>query len=347
MIRVGIAGIGFMGMIHYLAYQKLKGVKVAALCEQDRKRLAGDWRAIKGNFGPAGTLMDLSGIATYESLDALVADKSLDMIDVCLPPAAHAPVAIAALRAGKHVFCEKPIALRSADAKRMVAAAKRARKQLMIGQVLPFFPEFCFAWQAVQGGKYGQLLGGHFKRVISDPQWLTGFYDPQKIGGPMLDLHVHDAHFIRLLCGMPQAVFTSGRMRGEVAEYFNSQFIYGPGKPVVSATSGVIEQQGRGFSAGFEIHLERATLLYDFAVIGGVPEVSMPLTVLKADGKVERPTMKSSDPVDAFRDELAEALRAVKSGKPSQLLDGELARDALILCEKETASLAKGRLVSV
>ena len=57
MINVGVVGIGFMGMIHYLAYQKVKGVKVAAMCEQDRKRLAGDWRSIKGNFGPAGTMM--------------------------------------------------------------------------------------------------------------------------------------------------------------------------------------------------------------------------------------------------------------------------------------------------
>src|SRR5690349_11866945 len=138
MIRVGIAGLGFMGMIHYLAYQKLKGVKVAAMCEQDRTRLAGDWRTIKGNFGPAGTMMDLSGINKYEALDAMLANPKIDMIDICLPPAAHAPVAIAALKAGKHVFCEKPIALTPADASRMVKAAKAAGKQLMIGQVLPF-----------------------------------------------------------------------------------------------------------------------------------------------------------------------------------------------------------------
>ena len=60
MINVGIAGIGFMGMIHYLAYQKIRGVKVRAICEQDPKRLAGDWRTIKGNFGPQGEMMDLS-----------------------------------------------------------------------------------------------------------------------------------------------------------------------------------------------------------------------------------------------------------------------------------------------
>ncbi len=347
MIRVGIAGIGFMGMIHYLAYQKLRGVKVAAICEQDRKRLAGDWRTIKGNFGPAGKQMDLSGIATYEKLDDMLADQSLDMIDICLPPAAHAPVAIAALKSGKHVFCEKPIALRSADGRKMVNTARSTGKQLMIGQVLPFFPEYAFALKAINSRKYGKLLGGAFKRVISDPQWLKGFYDPEKIGGPMLDLHVHDAHYIRLLFGMPKAVFTSGRMRGEVAGYFNSQFQFDDPRIAVSATSGVIDQQGRAFCAAFEIHLERATLLYDFAVIDGKPELAMPLTVLTADGKVTRPKMKSDDPVDAFADELTEAVRTARTEKPSALLDGELARDALILCEKQTASLARGRLVSV
>jgi predicted dehydrogenase len=347
MIRVGIAGLGFMGMIHYLAYQKLKGVKVTAMCEQDRARLAGDWRTIKGNFGPAGKKMDLSGIAKYEVLDEMLADPKLDVIDICLPPAAHAPVAIAALKAGKHVFCEKPIALAPTDAARMVKTAQAAGKQLMIGQVLPFFPEYAFAYDAVRRGKFGRLLGGHFKRVISDPQWLKDFYDPRKIGGPMLDLHVHDAHYVRLLYGMPKAVFSSGRMRGEVAEYFTSQFMFDDPRMVVSVESGVIHQQGRAFCAGFEIHLERATLLYDFAVIDGKPELNMPLTVLAADGTVERPKMKSADPVDAFADELSEAHKAVKSGKRSALLDGELARDAIILCQKQTDSIQKKRIVTV
>jgi predicted dehydrogenase len=347
MIRVGIAGIGFMGMIHYLAYQKVKGVKVAALCEQQRERLAGDWRAIKGNFGPAGTMMDLRGIATYEQIDQMLADPKIDAVDICLPPAAHAPVAIAALKAGKHVFCEKPIALAAADATRMVKAAASAGKQLMIGHVLPFFPEYAFAYKAATSGKYGKLLGGHFKRIISDPQWLKDFYDPEKIGGPMLDLHVHDAHFIRLLCGMPKTVNTTGRMRGKVAEYFVSQVGFDNPSLVVSAASGVIHQQGRGFCAGFEIHFEKATLLYDFAVIDGQPELNMPLTVLLANGKVERPTMKSADPVDPFVDELSEAGKALKSGKPSALLDGTLARDAVVLCQKQTESLSKRKAVSI
>ena len=68
MIRIGIAGLGFMGMVHYLTYQKLRGVQVVALCEQNRKRLAGDWRDIQGNFGPRGQQMDRTGVRTYTEL---------------------------------------------------------------------------------------------------------------------------------------------------------------------------------------------------------------------------------------------------------------------------------------
>lgn len=347
MIKVGIAGIGFMGMIHYLSYGKVRGAKVVALCEQEKKRLKGDWRDIKGNFGPAGTQMDLSGIRTYEELDAMIADPELDLIDVCLPPALHAEVTVRALRAGKHVFCEKPIALTTRDAKRMVTAAERAGRILLIGHALPFTAEYARALRLIESGRYGRLLGGDFRRVISDPKWLRGFFDPERIGGPMLDLHVHDAHFIRLLCGMPKAVFTTGRMRGEVAEYFTSQFLFDDPALTVSATSGVIYQQGRGFMQAFEIHLERATLLFEFAVIGDEPRTIMPLTILDARGRVQNPKLGPADPVAAFEKELKEVVRSIRTGNASPILAGDLARDAVALCHKETQSLRTGRIVKV
>jgi predicted dehydrogenase len=346
MIRVGIAGIGFMGMIHYLAYQKVRGVKVAALCEQDAKRLAGDWRTIKGNFGPQGQMMDLSGIARYAELDEMLADPSLEMIDVCLPPAWHAQVAIAALKAGKHVICEKPIALNPADATRMVQTAQRTGKLLSIAHVLAFFPEYQFAYEAIQSGKYGRLLGGQFKRMVSDPAWMTTFWDPLKCGGPMLDLHVHDAHFIRLVCGMPKAVHSTGTMRGEVVERFNTQFLYDPPK-MVTATSGAIDQQGRPFTHGYEIYLEKATLLFDYAALAKVGDALTPLTVLLDHGKVLQPKLGSGDPIDAFVGELSEVARAVRTGTPSPILAGELARDAVVLCQKQTESVVRGRAVKV
>jgi len=344
MINVGIAGIGFMGMIHYLAYQKVAGAKVRALCEQEKKRLAGDWRDIKGNFGPRGTMMDLSGIDRYAELDGLIADGNLDLIDVCLPPSLHAKVAIAALKAGKHVFCEKPIALSPADAKRMVDTARKAGKQLMIGQVLPFFPEYKFAYEAITSGKYGKLLGGHFRRIISDPLWIPDFYNPSTVGGPMIDLHVHDAHFIRLVCGMPTWVQSVGSIRGEVVERFSTQFRFADKDLVVTAASGVINQQGRPFVHGYEIYLERATLLFDSGGLIKEPAGAVPLSVLTDDGKVQRPKLRAGD---AFAEELKEVIRSVRGNTPSRLLAGELARDAVVLCQKQTESVRRGRPVKV
>jgi predicted dehydrogenase len=340
MVNVGIAGLGFMGMIHYLAYRKVRGAQVRAICEQIPERLAGDWRSIKGNFGPRGTKMNLKGVAKYASLDEMLADPNLDMIDVCLPPCAHAQVAIAALKAGKNVLCEKPIALDLGDAQRMVGTAKKARKLLMIGHVLPFFAAYRFALKTIRSGKYGRFLGGNFSRVISDPLWLKDFYKPDGCGGPMIDLHIHDAHFIRLICGMPKAVQSVGRMRGEVAEFFNTQFLFNDPSLVVTATSGVVNQQGRPFTNGYEIHLERATLVFD-------SWMGQPVTVLTDNGRVIQPKFTPGDEIDDFAAEMAEATRSVRTGTPSSMLDGELARDALILGHKQTQSILKRRPVKV
>ena len=160
MIGIGIVGIGFMGMIHYLAAGKAAGARVVALCSRDPKKLAGDWTSIQGNFGPRGSQMDLSGVACYRDFEALLADPKVDLVDLCVPNDAHGRMAIQALQAGKHVLVEKPIALQTAEADAMVAAAAAAGKQLMVGHVLPFFPEFAFALEAVQSGRYGPLARG-------------------------------------------------------------------------------------------------------------------------------------------------------------------------------------------
>jgi predicted dehydrogenase len=374
MLRIGIAGIGFMGMIHYLAYQRAGGAKVVAICTRDEKKLRGDWRGIKGNFGPPGQMMDLAGIAKYARLEEMLADPGIDVVDICLPPAAHAEATVAALKVGKHVFCEKPIAVSADDAERMVRAAKSADRQLLIGHVLPFFPEYEFALRTAQSGQYGRVLGGHFKRIISDPKWLADFYDAQKVGGPVVDLHIHDAHFIRVLCGMPQAVFSTGRIHGAgvagaerptrarspdvaaappqapdtaVVDFVNTQFLFADPQLSVTASSGVLYQQGRAFTHAFEIYLEQATLLFDFAVIDGQGVVAMPLTVLTADDRVLRPELGSGDPLDGFVREINEVTRAVESRQASPLLDGNLARDALALCHRQSESVRARQVLPV
>src|SRR3954454_18820778 len=153
MTGIGIVGLGFMGMIHYLAARTLTGGRVVALCSRDPRKLAGDWTSIQGNFGPRGTQMDLSGQALHSDAAGILADPSVDLIDLCVPNDEHAALAIRALEAGKHVLVEKPIALTTADADAMVAAAAATGRLLMVAHVLPFFPEFAFAAEAVHSGR--------------------------------------------------------------------------------------------------------------------------------------------------------------------------------------------------
>jgi len=337
MLKVGIAGLGFMGMIHYLAYQKVEGVKVTAICETLPERRAGDWTAIQGNFGPRGTQMDLTGVKTYADLSELYADKDVDLIDICLTPAAHCAAAVNAFDAGKHVLSEKPISLKTADADKMTAAAAKNGKLFMVAHVLPFFSAYHFVYDAAVSGKYGKLLGGHFNRIISDPVWLKNFYDMNTIGGPLLDLHIHDAHFIRLLFGMPKSVQSVGRLRGEVPEYFSSQFLFEDKDILVTANSGCIFQQGRPFMANYEVHFEKATVVLD----------GEGLKVLTEDGKVEKPELPNIDEIGTFAHELSEVVQSVKNGKSSSILGGSLARDALVIALKEMEAVQKRTPVTV
>jgi predicted dehydrogenase len=341
MIRIGIVGIGFMGMIHYLASQKLEGAKVAAICSRDPKKLAGDWRGIRGNFGPPGKKMKLGKIKKYQHLDDLLADPDIDLIDVCNPTHLHPETALAGLAAGKHVLVEKAIALTAEEADAMVAAAKKAGKLLMVAHVLPFFPEFAFALEAIRSGEHGKLLAGHFRRIISRPDWSGDIGDATKTGGPAVDLHIHDTHFIGLAAGVPQKVFSTGVVApdGQTVEYLTTQYLYDNG-PALTCSSGALSQKGREFVHGYELYLENATLVYESG--------ATPLTVLRADGKAKKVQLKGGkNPLTAFTREIQAAVNGVASGEEPDVLSGQLARDALVLCKKECQSVLTRAAVPV
>ena len=206
--------------------------------------------------------------------------------------------------------------------------------------VLPFFPEFRYAAEAVRGGAHGRLLAADFKRVISRPDWSAEIADAAKTGGPAVDLHIHDTHFIGLLCGVPRAVFATGVEENGAVAYLTTQYLYGAGGPCVTCSSGAVAMSGRAFVHGFEIYLEKATLLYDS---GGTP-----LTLLTADGKSSQPQLAGGgDPITSFAAEIQAAANGVAAGKAPDLLSGQLARDALVLCHREIESVKTGRAVAV
>jgi hypothetical protein len=143
---------------------------------------------------------------------------------------------------------------------------------------------------------------------------------------------------------MPKAVFSTGSVRDGHVRFVNTNFVFDDPTVAVTAAAGVIDQQGRSFTHAYEIYLEKATLVFDFAVLDGKPVMATPLTVLSRDGKVSQPKLPE---VDGFAAELTEAAKSVKSGKPSPLLSGSLASDALTLCHRQIESVKSGRLVKV
>lgn len=339
MVRIGLAGIGFMGMIHFLAARRLTGARVVAIHSRDAKKLSGDWRGIRGNFGPPGEVMDLGSIRRAATFEELLADPEIDLIDICSPTGQHEAMTLAALRAKKHVLVEKPISIELDAADRMVAAARSAGKLLMVGHVLPFFPEFAYLAEAVKSNRFGRLLGGQFKRVISRPDWSTAIADVAQTGGPAIDLHIHDTHFIRLICGMPRQVMATGRIEHGAVTHINSLYQFADDGLSISCASGALAQKGRPFVHGFEVYFEKATLVFESGV--------QPLAVLSPTGDVDRAELSDGDPIVAFTSELQSAVDGVQTGNEPKLLSGQIARDALVLCHRECESVRSGRPVSV
>jgi len=187
-IRVGIAGLGWPGVAHARGYQSSGGFKIVAVADliPDRRRRA------MHEFG-----------ATREYADAadLVRDKEIDAISVCLPNHLHAPTAVAALRAGKHVVCETPPALSAAEARRMDATATKAGKVLLYALQRRFGPGEQAARQAVTKGYAGDPYHARasWLRTRGIPHGTGWYTDKSKSGGgalidlgaPMLDLAWH------------------------------------------------------------------------------------------------------------------------------------------------------------
>lgn len=365
MVRIGIIGLGFMGMTHFeganrfkddpksgrrrITGSRLKNAKVTAIATRNPKKLDGDWRSIQGNFGPPGALNDLSKIKTFSNYHDLLDDPDIDLIDICLPVEQHEMVALEAIKAGKHVIVEKPISVDLKAASRMVAAAEKAQVQLMVAHVLPFFPEFDYALSTVAGGKYGELQAAHFRRVIAPPAWSSSLSDFRNAGGWGVDLHIHDNHFISTMCGVPKQVFSQGTLIEGFVNHVHSNYVYDNPDLAVSCVSGGIAAQGLQFAHGFELFLEKATIAFSAGTYGEEWVVDRPLTLITNKGKkISTPKLKGgSEWFSAFTAELQAAVNGVISGETPAMLSGAMARDALKLCYAEAKSITTGRVTNV
>jgi predicted dehydrogenase len=344
MLKAAIAGVGFMGWIHYLAYQRSAHAALHAFCSRDPKKQAGDWTSIRGNFGPPGGHIDLNGLKVYQTLEQIVEDPAVDLVDICLPPHLHVDAACLALEAGKHVLCEKPLGLSTEDCDRILDTAARVSRHVFTAQVLPYMGQFQFAYRAAQAETYGKPRRGYFKRVISPPDWIPDFYEARKVGGPLIDLHVHDTHFVRLLFGMPRRVMCSAEMRNNVVKYCHSLMEFEEPGIIVATSSGVSDQTARPFCHGFDLQFERAAMQFELSALSDGVDV-LPLRVLGQDGKVTTPELPAADEVTAFAAEIDDCVASIRTGKIEPRLDGAMARDAIHICQCLQQSAEQGEWV--
>lgn len=192
LLRVGVIGAG-MGLYHVRGYSKIPSVQVVALAglEDDRvRKIAADHQIPR----------------TYRDYTELLADKEVDAVSVCLPNFLHAPVTEAALAAGKHVLVEKPMARTTEEARRMLAAAERHGRVLMIGFNRRYRGDVMWLKRHIDSGALGTIYyaKAFWMRRAGIPRIGSWFVNHQQSGGgPLVDLGVHVLDMAMFLLGDP------------------------------------------------------------------------------------------------------------------------------------------------
>src|SRR3954451_13606426 len=193
-----------MGSTHAKAALQLPGVQLTAVCDKDEQCLSGDFSNVRGNSGDVGGKVDFTGVAQHREFASLLADPNVEAVDICLPTGLHERVAVDALRAGKHVLVEKPMALDGAAADRIVAAAETSGRILMTAQVIRFWPEYVALRRTHINGRLGPLRTAVFRRRCAAPSW--GVWETSGA----FDLLIHDVDCTIHLLGKPQYIRSTG-----------------------------------------------------------------------------------------------------------------------------------------
>ena len=205
-LRIGVIGTGFAGSTHARAAIGLPDVRLVAIAAE--------------TVAEAEPLAAELGARIAPDALSLCASDDVDLVVVASPTYRHAEHVIAAAQAGKHVFCEKPIARTLDDARTMVRACGEAGVQLAIGHVVRFFPEYRRAKELLDSGALGRAALATLTRgTVSVGAARAWYLDPAKSGGVVLDLMLHDLDVIRWWFGEPARVYGKRLVGGGPLDY--------------------------------------------------------------------------------------------------------------------------------
>jgi len=319
-MNILLVGLSGMGTCHYMNYQHIADANVIACVGRtdSDKAAAAKWN-----------------LPIYETIAEACQSEAIDLVDVCAPTYLHKQLVLDAVAQGKHVICEKPVALHLADAKAMYDAAEAKGVQLYIAQVLQFTREIETLREVVADARYGKALDGCFERLTACPAWSQGGWllDKEKSGLLPFDLHIHDLDVIVSMFGKPDdVIFTECAGEGKAyAEQYRFQYIYHSGLNVCAEAAWF--NAAIPFTARWRVYFERGMLICDHNGVTGYA----------ADGTVTK--FDVTDPVQVdcginlgrsgwFLRELAHLLDCAKKGEPSPLVPRQRIEDVLEIIEK-------------
>lgn len=285
-MRVGVLGRGFMGRTHLKALAEIPDVEVAAASE----------------------------------IAKVIADPDVDAVDICLPTNLHAPVALEALRAGKHVLVEKPMALDIETSRQMIEAAKKQKRVLMIAHVLRFFPMYLALGDILASGRIGAPHSAMFRRRCGAPAWGAWLTDPEQSGGGIFDLLIHDMDLCLHFFGKPETVMATGyEALADGVDVITAELHYSGGLTAV-ITGGWHHPKAYPFSMEYTVVAEKGTV--EYSSLGCAP------TLYRADGEIEMLAMTEQD---GYRAEIEYFLDCCRSGVPPSLCPPEESAEAVAL----------------
>ena len=332
-LRIAVLGAGFMGGTHARAYHKMDGVEVASIHASSATRAE-----------PLAT--ELSTTWTSD-LESILQDDSIDAVDICLPTPHHRELTEAALRAGKHVLLEKPLALNLEDAEAIVRAAEAGDRVVMVAQVLRFWPEYVELRRIVESGELGRPRFVSAVRRQALPAWMDGPPSVDLTGGALHDMLIHDYDAANWILGEPVEAYAHAQVHRESGGRDQAQVMVTYDGASALFDGGWTMPESYPFTARFEVICENGAVEYHFQAGGRSFEVGEPtntLTVYRNEGDPEVIEVEQSDP---YENECAYFIECVRTGSPADRSTPESALAAMRLSMAAAASTERGMSVKI
>lgn len=221
--RIGIIGCGGIANGKHLpSLSKLSNVELVAFCD-----------IIPESAEKAAAKYGIEGALVCEDYKEVLQDASIDIVHVLTPNISHAEITIAALEAGKHVMCEKPMAKTAEDAKRMVETAKRTGKKLTIGYNNRFRPDSQHLKNVCAEGELGHIYfaKAHAIRRRAVPTWGVFLDEEKQGGGPLIDIGTHALDLTLWMMDNYKPKVVLGTSYHELSSKENAANAWGPWDP--------------------------------------------------------------------------------------------------------------------